>query len=85
MGDEMWGGRGDGAPNDRHSLYDINNNGHSGLLTRVVLEPLAHLLAVFCQHQAVHDQVLEGGLVEQGCGSKEEFRMAAQSAEDKVS
>ena len=33
---------------------------------RVVLESLGHLLAVVGQHQTVHDEVLEGRLVEQG-------------------
>ena len=33
---------------------------------RVVFEPLAHLLPVGRQHQAVAHQVLEGGLVKQG-------------------
>lgn len=35
---------------------------------RVVLQPLAHLLAICRQHQAVADQVLEGRLVEEGGG-----------------
>ena len=39
---------------------------------RVVLQPLAHLLAVGGQHQAVAHEVLEGGLVEQRRGQHHE-------------
>ena len=39
-----------------------------GLGVGVVLQALAHLLAVLGEHQAVHDDVLPGGLVEQRGG-----------------
>ena len=39
-----------------------------GLGIGVVLQPLAHLLSVLGEHQAVHDDVLPGGLVEQRRG-----------------
>jgi hypothetical protein len=39
---------------------------------RVVFEPLAHLLAVGCKHEAIADQVLEGRFVKQGRGEHHE-------------
>lgn len=39
---------------------------------RVVLKPLAHLLAISSKNQAIGNEVLEGGLVEQGSGEHDE-------------
>lgn len=39
---------------------------------RIVLKPLAHLLTIGSENQTVGNEVLEGGLVEQGCGEHDE-------------
>lgn len=55
---------------------EANRTG-SVCLTGVVLEALAHLLSVRRQHKPVHDEVLEGRLVEQ---SRSEHRQGVEPA-----